>query len=300
MFQLDSTDRRIIYRRPTGRLMRPSDHMIATHGLGELGDIMDVFKNFGSGVVKFVTGGIYDPNKNRFYVPFSSGQMRNWGQGLTNTATLGLVKTDKFFNSQTMRTIGTIAGAAAATGVAYFGGQALMKNFAGTPVSDVPGAQGSPVFGPTAPPAGILSSTASLLPSMSTVKTGMEVLSLGAKVMGGGGVPQMQQQQQPGVVIMTGDNAQYAPPGYDPSQYMMQPGGGVMYPPPGGDMSSGPGMAFNPFGGGGGGIGPPGSEYVVDPATGQMVPSGDVGMSMGIKVAIVAAIGVGALFMFKK
>ena len=297
MFQIQTTNPRVIHRRRAGRLMRPSDRMIATAGLG---DFMDTLKNFGSGIVQAATFGIYDPRKSRFYVPFSSGQMRNWAQGYVNTATLGLVRTDKFFGSQTVRTIGTVAGGVAAGAAAYFGGSALMKSFGSTPAPGAPGAPGSNVYGPPAPTSSLLSNVS--VPSLSTVKTGLEVLSMGSKVMGGT-APMPQQQQQPGVVIMTGDNAQYTPPGmYDPSQYMLQPGGGVMYPPPGGEMGFGPGMMMGPpgGGGGGGGVGPPGSEYMIDPMTGQPVPIEGEGMSIGMKIALVAGVGVVAFYFIKK
>lgn len=304
MFQLDAIDRAVIYRRrPTGRLMRPSDHMIAREGLGELGDILDIFKNFGTGVVKSLTAGIYDPSKNRFYVPFSSGQMRNWAQGVTNTATLGLVKTDKFFNSNTMRTVGTIAGVAAAGATAYFGGSYLMKSFGGTPAPGAPGAPGSSVFGPPAPTSSLFS-----LPSLSTVKTGLEVVGMGAKAIGGGGAPLPQPMGggQPGVVIInqpSGDlplgpgaiPGQSYGYGYDPTanySNLMPPGGGVMYTSGGGG------------GGGGGGVGPPGSEFgsmdqqqVMD-QQGVMQPV--EGMSTGMKFALIGGVGLVAYIMFIK
>lgn len=301
MFQLDTARPTIIYQRPTGRLMRPSDRMIRVNGLGEVDGFMDVLKNFGSGIVKMTTFGMYDPNKNRFYVPFSSGQMRTWMQGVTNTTTLGLVKTDKFFGSQTMRTIGTVAGAAAAGAVAYYGGSALMSKYGGsTPMA--PGAVGSPVYGPPVPVAAS-SSLFSSMPSLSTVKTTMDVLNMGSKVIGGAsGGPQLPPAGSSGapIIIMTGDNPQpqIGPQlgpmpqpqysyGYDPSMGMMMPaGGGVMMTPGGG--------------GGGGGIGPPGSEYAgMQDSSGQMI-SQEEGMGTGTKVALVAGVGVLAYFMFAK
>ncbi len=90
-----------------------------------LGDFLDILKNFGSGTVKLLTAGIYDPNKNRFYVPFSGGQVRNAMQGFTNFSTLGLVNTDKFFNSNTMRTVGNIGAGIEAAAVATIGAGAL-------------------------------------------------------------------------------------------------------------------------------------------------------------------------------
>lgn len=93
------------------------------HGLG---DFLDIVKNLGKGVTSVLTGGIYDLSKNRFYVPFTGGQVRNLLQGFTNTTSLGLVNTDKFFNTQTMRTIGNIGAGIEAAAVAAIGGAALM------------------------------------------------------------------------------------------------------------------------------------------------------------------------------
>jgi len=301
MFAIENSNRIPIRHRPSGRLMRPSDHQIATHGLGELDGVMDILKNFGTGVVKTFTAGIYDPSKNRFYVPFSSGQMRGWAQGITNTATLGLVKTDKFFASQTVRTIGTVAGALAATGVAVAGASYLSggkmaggSNWfgPGTPSpSALPGS--ATVYGPPSPIVAAAPSTSSLL---SNVKTGLEVLNTGAKLMGaaqGGGVPPQMPGGggAPGVIVMTGDNPTVLPQnyGYDPNigYGMMLPGAGV-YQDPGS-------MMMLPSGGGGGGpMGPPGSEFG---SMEQQQQGGPVqaGSSM---VGTVAVLGGGAALLY--
>lgn len=300
MFQLDTARPSVIYQRSTGRLMRPSDRMIATRGLGEVDGFMDVLKNFGSGIVKFSTAGLYDPSKNRFYVPFSSGQVRNFAQGFTNTSTLGLVKTDKFFGSQTMKTIGTVVGAVAAGATAYYGGSALMSKFGGSAGPMAPGAAGSPVYGPPSPVT--TGSMFSSLPSLSTVKTTMDVLNMGSKIVGGAtGGPQLPPAGSSGapIIIMTGDNPQpqigpqlgpvAQPPysyGYDPSM-----AGGMM---PSGVMMPGGG------GGGGGGIGPPGSEYAGMQQDGGQMISQEEGMGTGTKVALVAGVGVLAYLMFAK
>jgi len=306
MFQLDTTNRAIIYRRPTGRLMRPSDRMMRVNGLGEVDGILDTLKNFGSGIVKFTTAGLYDPSKNRFFVPFSSGQMRNWAQGATNTATLGLVKTDKFFGSQTMRTIGTVAGAAAAGATAYFGGQALSNYFnSGSSAAAVgaPGAPGSSVFGPPTPSTLSTMSTSSLIPSLGTVKTGLEVLSLGSRVMGGGGAQLPSPgssgapviiMNQPGQVDMGLGPVQPQQSygyGYDPS--MANTG----FMPAGGGVYSGGGSGGG--GGGGGPLGPPGSEFQGMQQQ-EMTEGPSEGMSMAMKLAMVGGVGLIAYMLFVK
>lgn len=196
-----------------GRLVHPYDHerMLDPNGYANgLGGFFDVLKNFGSGVVKAATLGIYDPNKNRFYVPFTGGQIRNWAQGVTNTATLGLVKTDKFFNSQTMRTVGNIGAGVAAAATAYaVGGWAYDKlttpAITGSAMNI--GAGGSPI---AAPAGGSIYSSAigpspgtgapmpsSVIPSggnvleyvgkgLDVLNKGSQVLSTGAKLVGGG------------------------------------------------------------------------------------------------------------------
>lgn len=314
MFQLDTTNPRVIYRRPTGRLMRPSDRTISGHGLGDLGELdgfLDTLKNFGSGVVKFATAGLYDPSKNRFYVPFSSGQMRNWAQGLTNTTTLGLVKTDKFFNSQTAKTIGTIAGGVAAAGAAAVVGRALYTTYgggAGAAASSVPSSSdaggllktGTQVATTTTKAA---TSTSSMLPSLDTVS---KVVDVGSKVlgtMGGGGAAPQYAGGGGGTNVIIG-----AQPMVDPSMAAMyQPAvytPGAVYPNATGGMfpqdlmmASGPGMVAMP--GGGGGFGPPGSEFggmdVIAP-DGTVIQSGGEGMGMGTKVIL--AVGAGAVLYY--
>lgn len=316
MFQLDTTNPRVIYRRPTGRLMRPSDRTISGHGLGDLGELdgfLDVLKNFGSGVVKFATAGLYDPSKNRFYVPFSSGQMRNWAQGATNTTTLGLVKTDKFFNSQTAKTIGAIAGGVAAAGTAAVVGRALYTTYGGGA-----GAAASSVQSSSSDAGGLLktgtqvattttkvaSSTSSMLPSLDTVS---KVVDVGSKVLttmgGGGGGVQPQYAGGGGSVAIvpvpvdTGANqAMYQPAMYQPGMAYQNATGGMF--PQDLMMASGPGMMAVP-GGGGGGFGPPGSEFggmdIIAP-DGTVIQSAGDGMGMGTKVIL--AIGAGAVFYY--
>lgn len=118
---------RVVHRRVNhgrrinnGRSLALPSQRVPLEGHG-LGDFLDVLKNFGSGTVKMLTAGMYDPNKNRFYVPFTGGQVRNAMQGFTNFSTLGLVNTDKFFNSQTMRTIGNVGAGIEAAAVAALG-----------------------------------------------------------------------------------------------------------------------------------------------------------------------------------
>lgn len=149
-------NRRVVQHGRT--LYLPSQrHQINGDGLG---GVLDTFKNLGKGVVSVLTAGMYDISKNRFYVPFSGGQARNLMQGFTNTTTLGLVNTDKFFNSQTMRTVGNVAAGVEAAAVAVVGGSALM-NAAGA--SGATGATG--VTGAT----GATSSVTSAVPSTTSL-----------------------------------------------------------------------------------------------------------------------------------
>lgn len=133
---------------------------------------------------------------------------------------------------------------------------------------------------------------------MSNIDTGLKVLETGTKILGGGGgVP----QQMPAgggqqVFIQTGDNPTAMLPGaggYIPQQMAMPVGYDPMMATYGGQSL--PMMAPTGYtGGGGGGFGPPGSEFVMDEATGQMVPV--EGMSMGMKIGI--ALGIGAVVYF--
>ena len=128
-----------------------------------LGDFLDTLKNFGKGVLSITTGGIYDLNKNRFYVPFSGGQVRNFMQGMTNFSTLGLVNTDKFFNSKTMRTVGNIGAGIEAAAVAAVGASALTGGFSGaaaTQAGAVTGGSGA-----------VLPSTSSVIASPSALQS---------------------------------------------------------------------------------------------------------------------------------
>lgn len=261
--------------RPPGRLMRPSDYTIHGHGLGELDGILDNLKAFGSGIVQFATGGLYDPRKNRFYVPFSSGQMRNFAQGFVNTHTLGLVRTDKFFNSQTIKTVGTVAGAVAAAATAgvaaklavgaMSSGATGVTSAVGTGTSSV-ATTAAKTVATTAVKTVAEKSTSSLF-TLDNITKALDVTSkvanVAGKVVGGGGAPQQQIQGggAPVVVVGGGGGGEMYPaalPGsfppdtysglYSPSMYSSSGGGAPMM------MASG---------GGGGGIGPPGSEYYV-------------------------------------
>lgn len=329
MFQIEGHNRVIVMHR-SGRLMRPSDRIMPNDGLGGVDGFLDVLKNFGSGVVKFATAGLYDPNKNRFYVPFSSGQMRNWAQGFVNTNTLGLVKTDKFFNSQTMKTVGTVAGAVAAAGAAYAGGSylagkigtsAIMSSggnvFKGVEVAQkvvgtVSSGRSAPeistqVPNPTLTPAPPTPSTS----SMFTFDNVTKALDVGAKVVGAvasgaGGGQQMMPPQYAGqapVVVVTG--------GQDPGMYPVLGQGGMptglpMYDPyMSGGVSpyvgggGGGGMMFAGGGGGGGPIGPPGSEYAgMDQQ--QMMPMEEEGMSTTTKAIVVGGSVLVLYYLLKK
>ena len=272
MFQIEGHNQ-VVVRHRSGRLLRPSDHVIPLDGLGGVDGFLDILKNFGSGIVKYATAGLYDPSKNRFYVPFSSGQMRNWAQGFVNTSTFGLVKTDKFFNSQTMRTIGTVAGAAAAGATAYFGGQMLASKFGSGGSSSLFGGGAKAPVGGTAPvSAPVTAPVAAPTSSLFNFGNISKVLDLGTKVMGsfggGGAQQQMPQGGSAPVVVVAGG----APP---PEMYppMLAPIGPGMMPGPGlplydpsmvGPFGGGGGampISYGGGGGGGGGFGPPGSEF---------------------------------------
>lgn len=115
------TGRRVVRH---GRVLYLPSSRNQVNGDG-LGGITDILKNFGTGALSMATAGMYDASKNRFYVPFSGGQVRNWMKGMTNFSTLGLVNTDKFFNSQSMRTVGNIGAGVEAAVVATLGVGAL-------------------------------------------------------------------------------------------------------------------------------------------------------------------------------
>lgn len=304
----NGVNRAVVYHRPTGRLMRPSDHQMSGSGLGELDGILDTFKNLGSGIVKFATAGLYDPSKNRFYVPFSSGQMRNWAQGAVNTTTLGLVKTDKFFNSQTMKTIGTVAGGLAAAGTAAVVGRALYTTY-GPGATSATGSSvdsggllntGAKTVAATTTKATQTGSTSGSIFSglnLDTVAKALDVTSKiaqvgGGLVAGGGASQQMMEQGGAPMMVMAPPQEQVilpiipgaantGLPVYDPG--LMYGGGAVPM------MVSG--------GGGGGGIGPMGSEFgAMDQG---MMPVEDE-WSPGIKLAVVGGGVILLYYLFKK
>lgn len=324
MFQIEGHNRVIVMHR-SGRLMRPSDRIMPNDGLGGVDGFLDVLKNFGSGIVKFASAGLYDPSKNRFYVPFSSGQMRNYAQGFVNTSTFGLVKTDKFFNSQTMKTIGAVAGGVAAAATAYAGGSYLMSKFGSGASNIATGSTGTnlatsavkQVGGSVLKNVGPQSSAApnpSLTPSAPTPSTSSmftfdnatKALDLGTKVIGavaGGGQQQVQPQYgSQGPVIMIGAQ--------DPGMYPVLGQGGMptglpMYDPyMSGGVSpyvggGGGGMTFAGGGGGGGPIGPPGSEYAgMDQQ--QMMPMEEEGMSTTTKAIVVGGSVLVLYYLLKK
>jgi len=312
MFQLDTTSPKIIYRRPTGRLSRPSDFVIHGHGLGELDGITDIFKNFGFGLVRQFTGGLYDPSKNRFYVPFSGGQVRNWAHGVANVHTLGLVNTDKFFNSQPVRTIaqvgagvlGAVVGKAAWS---TYGPGGTSSMFGKTPPSTTTPTTSVPVTTTSSVTKAVTSvPTPSPTQSLfSTIVSGAEkvgkVLDVGTKIFGAvasGASGGQMQQDQPSMVVMQGDpnNPVLLPPN---TVYPNATGG--MYPP--NLMAMNPGMVMGPGGvpvmgpGGGGGFGPPGSEFA--PMQEGAIPGVDDGsMGMGTKLTLAVAGGAAIYYIF--
>lgn len=292
MFQLETVNRipvRIGGRYVHTRLPHPyMDHRLVPHGLNGLDGFFDsgfgkVLKTFGSGVVQTMTAGMYDPRKNRFYVPFTGGQVRNWMQGFTNATTLGLVNTDKFFNSNTMRTVANVGAGIEAATVAYVGGSYLYDKFgravpttttAAPPPSGITQGLYPPTSSPsvTAPVQAVTSSS-----TLSTIGGGaLKVLEAGAKILpaamagaagGGGGMIQPQPQAPGG-----GEIPLMAPVPVD--NLYAQTGG--MYPPSAGGMLISPTGTMMPvtYGGGGGGGGfmtPAGTEFPVDPETAAML-----------------------------
>lgn len=271
MFSIEDRNNIVVVHRPPGRLMRPSDHMIHGHGLGELDGFLDTLKNFGFGAVKMMTGGIYDPAKNRFYVPFSSGNVRNLAQGFVNTSTLGLVKTDKFFGSQTMRTIGTVVGATAAAATAAVGARLVSNYFSGTPTTggSVTGSIGTTAVKTVAGTAAkTATKTVESTGSLFTLDNVTKALDIGAKVINVGGQVMAGSVQQPQGQQMVVDQGygMYPPmlPGSLPIDMTTGNYLPAMYNPMGsGGYGGGSTMMMSSGGGGGGGIGPPGSEYYV-------------------------------------
>lgn len=304
MFSIENHNPVVIYHRG-GRLMRPSDHRMPIDGLGGVDGFLDVLKNFGSGIVKYATGGIYDPNKNRFYVPFSSGQVRNFAQGFVNTHTLGLVKTDKFFNSQTMRTIGTVVGATAAAATAAVGARLLSNSFGSSASSLTQSATTGTKAVTTAAKTAAETAGKTATSSLFSFDTAAKVLDLGTKVigsMGGSGQqPQMQQGGGAPVVIVSGGapTDMYPPVLTGPNGLPIS--GGQYFDPyaSGGVYSGGGGMPVAYSGGGsGGGIGPPGSEYA---GMDQMVPQEAVDETSPMTKALIVGGGVLVLYyLFKK
>jgi hypothetical protein len=219
----------------TRRLMLPQYRVsVNDEGLSGI-NFGKIFKNFGVSLGRIASAGLWDPSKNRFYVPFSSGHMRTLAKGWVGGGTLGLVNSDKFFDTRTMRTIGTVAGAVAAT---------------------VTGAVAAPAVLPAITSAGASigsmgASIGSALPSLSSIGTGLNILSTGMGLMrgfsGGGGASQEPQViQEPQVVQEPG---QYVPT-------VVNPVG--MYPYAGPQP-----YTYDPYGRG----------AYVDPATGQIVRS---------------------------
>jgi hypothetical protein len=154
------------------------------------------FKRFGINIGRVASAGLWDPAKNRFFVPFSSGHMRTLGKGIVGVHTGGLVNADKFFDSRTMRTIGTVVGAGAGVVVGAVAAPAVMSGAGG-----------------------MLSSGMGILKN---VGTGLQVFQTGSKLLGGGlfggGGAQQPQEQQVTEIAQTGYPTLVNPVG--------------MYPPP--------------------------------------------------------------------
>lgn len=162
------------------------------------------FENVLTGAIRIASAGLYDPTKNRFFVPFSSGHVRTLGKGLTSVVTMGTVNSEKFFDSSSMRVAGTVVGAA---GAAITGGLVAPS---------VMGALG-PIG--TAVKTGFTTVTGAL-PSLSSVGTGLSIFSQGMGLMkgfSGGGqqayqeMPQEIPQDVPQEIIQTGYPTVYNP-----------------------------------------------------------------------------------------
>ncbi|MEM4360113.1 MAG: hypothetical protein QXT45_06255 [Candidatus Bilamarchaeaceae archaeon] len=159
------------------KLMLPQYRVsLDDEGLGGF-KIGKFFKKVGTSFGRVFSGGLWDPSKNRFFVPFSSGHMRTLGKGLVGTASLGLINADKFFDSRTMRTLGTVTGVA----VGAVAGGAAVSAVTGTSIG-------------------------SMIPSIGTLGKGLDIASKGFGLMqgfmGGGGsqeVPQPQVVEQQSV-----------------------------------------------------------------------------------------------------
>lgn len=78
--------------------------------------------------VQYGSGGLYDPSKNRFFVPFSSGWARNFAEPIANMSTAGTQhkQIGDLKNKETVKTAGAVAGALAAA-AAGAGGASLMS-----------------------------------------------------------------------------------------------------------------------------------------------------------------------------
>jgi hypothetical protein len=163
-------------------------------------------KKLGVGFGRVFSGGLWDPSKNRFFVPFSSGHMRTLGKGITTVSTGGLVNADKFFDSRTMRTIGTVVGASTGVVVGAVAAPAIMSG-------------ASSLFSGAG---GMLSSGMGILKN---VGTGLQIFQTGSKLLGGGGKQSQEQQvteiAQTGYPTLVNPVGMYPPPmmPYNPYSY---------------------------------------------------------------------------------
>lgn len=125
------------------------------------------FKKIGISFGRIASAGLWDPAKNRFFVPFSSGHIRTLGKGWTTALTGGLVNADKFFDTRTMRTIGTVTGAVAGAVTGAVAAPALIGA-----ASSAAGSIG-----------GVVSSG---FGALKTLGTGLQLFQTGSQLLGGG------------------------------------------------------------------------------------------------------------------
>jgi len=314
MFQLEQANRipiRMVVhgRYGRGQLLHPYDNSRRVEMSG-LGGFFDTLKRFGSGIVQSYSLGMYDPRKNRFYVPFTGGQVRNAMQGVANVATLGLVNTDKFFGSNTMRTIGNIGAgieAAGAAALAGWGGYKLMGGGTGTTGSTMytsaigPTPSGAPLVSSlTGTFPSYISSAGSVLKSVGTaayetLKAAPQILKPASEIMGalvgGGGGAQLGPVQEVApyiqIPIIQGGGAPgpyattYGQPLYQGDQSLLPVG--QYYATPGGGFSGG---------GGGGGGGYVSAEAAMAEGEAAQGTPGLLGALMSIPKPVLAVAGV--------
>lgn len=191
-----------------------------------LSGIGSFFKKIGTSLGRVFSAGLWDPSKNRFFVPFSSGHVRTFGKGFTTLSTGGLVNADKFFDSRTMRTIGTVVGAtgAALTGTAAIGAVAG-SGFSVTGGLGVLQSGGSSLLGGMKSIGGMFGGGSGLMKSVGSMfgggggglfSSGMQLISPFLQRGGGQQIEQVPQQQE---IVQTNYPLPVSPVGIYPPYY---------------------------------------------------------------------------------